>query len=273
MAALLGWGVLAVLMVAAHLWSWRMDTLWSSVLEWLLLVLAYMVLILWLGLVGWLLVRTVLGAKRRRWGHVAGCWGCSVLSGVLSLLMGLGLLILAAFLPDRFAYGLALPEGRELVSPRGLRELQGDVKPASGRARELLNLRPRRESVPHQVALPPLPNLEKLTAETPEILQEYVLRCLYAEAVNPRFDAPVLAQWQDEVMLAHVDDPQTYALYTSERERKEWRRDREVRSCRNGNGNMPCTMAGRLCCISRNFIHLRIRSCPVGAACRLWITA
>lgn len=51
------------------------------------------------------------------------------------------------------------------------------------------------------MALPPLPNLERLTAEAPEILREYVLRCLYAEAVNPRFDAPVLALWHDEVML------------------------------------------------------------------------
>lgn len=171
---------------------------------------------------------TVQGVQRRKWWHVVGCWGCTMLSGVLSLLMGLGLMILTAFFPDRFAYGLTLPEGREFVSPRGLRELQGDVKPASDRARELLNLRPRREPPSHQVTLPPLPNLERLTAEAPDILQEYVLRCLYAEAVDPRFDAPVLALWQDEVMLGHADDPQTYALYTSEREKKEWRDDREV---------------------------------------------
>ena len=229
LAALLGWGVLVGLMMAAHLWSWRMEyTLWSSVLEWLLLVVACLVLILWLGLVGWLLVRTVQGVMRRMWWHVAGCWGCTMLSGALALLLGLSLMILTAFFPDRFAHGLTLPEGREFVSPRGLRELQGDVKPASDRARELLNLRPRREPPLHQVALPPLPNLERLTAEAPEILQEYVLRCLYAEAVNPRFDAPVLALWQDEVMLGHADDPQTYALYTSEREKKEWRDAREV---------------------------------------------
>lgn len=229
LAALLGWGVLVGLMLAAHWWSWMIEyTLWSSVLEWLMVALACLVLLLWLGMVGWLLVRTVLGVKLRMWGHVAGCWACSMLSGVLALLIGLGLMVLTAFLPDRFAYCLTLPEGRDFVSPRGLRELQGDVKPASARARELLNLRPRREAPSHQVALPPLPNLEKLSAEAPDILQEYVLRCLYAESVNPRFDAPVLALWQDEVMLAHADDPQTYALYTSEREKKEWRRDREV---------------------------------------------
>lgn len=229
LAALLGWGVLVGLMLAAHWWSWMIEyTLWSSVLEWLMVALACLVLLLWLGMVGWLLVRTVLGVKLRMWGHVAGCWACSMLSGGLALLIGLGLMVLTAFLPDRFAYGLTLPEGRDFVSPRGLRELQGDVKPASARARELLNLRPRREAPSHQVALPPLPNLEELSAEAPDILQEYVLRCLYAESVNPRFDAPVLALWQDEVMLGHADDPQTYALYTSEREKKEWRRDCEV---------------------------------------------
>lgn len=44
-------------------------------------------------------------------------------------------MILAAFFPDRFAHGLTLPEGGSLkLSPRGLRELQGDVKPASDQA-------------------------------------------------------------------------------------------------------------------------------------------
>lgn len=71
LVALLGWGVLVGLMVAAHLWSWRMEyTLWSSVLEWLLLVVACLVLILWLRMVGWLLVRTVQGVMRRMWWHM-----------------------------------------------------------------------------------------------------------------------------------------------------------------------------------------------------------
>lgn len=142
LAALLGWGVLVGLMLAAHWWSWMIEyTLWSSVLEWLMVALACLVLLLWLGLAGWLLVRTVLGVKLRMWGHVVGCWACSMMSGGLALLIGLGLMILTAFFPDRFAYGLTLPEGREFVSPRGLRELQGDVKPASDRARELLSSR------------------------------------------------------------------------------------------------------------------------------------
>ena len=60
--------------------------------------------------------------------------------------------------------------------------------------------------------MPPLPNLEKLTKEAPGVLQEYLLRCLYAEATNPRIDAQVLCQEHEPGLLSHANDPQSMVL-------------------------------------------------------------
>ena len=113
---------------------------------------------------------------------------------------------------DWYTLGIEIPVDREFVAPRGLRAVQGDVKPPSPRAQELLDLRPKRQPLEVLVQLPPLPNLEKLTRDAPELLQEYMLRCLYAEATNPRFDAQVLWHWDEPVALLHANDPQSHML-------------------------------------------------------------
>ncbi|MBR5879198.1 MAG: hypothetical protein IKY91_06550 [Akkermansia sp.] len=117
--------------------------------------------------------------------------------------------MITASYTDLYMLDVELPEGKEYVSPRWMRAYVGDA-PAS--ARELLELRPRRQPLDVLVQMPPLPNLEKLTKEAPEVLQEYLLRCLYAEATNPRFDAQVLCQGYEPVLLAHAGDPQSMVL-------------------------------------------------------------
>lgn len=54
-----------------------------------------------------------------------------------------------------------------------------------------------------------VPHLQKLAQEAPELLQEYILRALYAEATNPRFQSAVLA-YDDSVFLFHENDPQAF---------------------------------------------------------------
>ncbi|MBR5878636.1 MAG: hypothetical protein IKY91_03725, partial [Akkermansia sp.] len=54
-----------------------------------------------------------------------------------------------------------------------------------------------------------VPHLQKLAQEAPELLQEYILRALYAEATNPRFQSAVLA-YDDSVFLFHENDPQSF---------------------------------------------------------------
>ncbi len=52
------------------------------------------------------------------------------------------------------------------------------------------------------------PHLWKLAQEYPELLQEYLLRALYAEAVNPRFQSAALAH-HSNIYLFHENDPQS----------------------------------------------------------------
>ena len=54
-----------------------------------------------------------------------------------------------------------------------------------------------------------VPHLQKLAQVSPELLQEYILRALYAEATNPRFQSAVLA-YDDSVFLFHENDPQAF---------------------------------------------------------------
>lgn len=61
-----------------------------------------------------------------------------------------------------------------------------------------------------------LPHLRKLAQVAPELLQEYILRALYAEATNPRFQSAVLA-YDDSVYLIHENDPQS-CVYGRERQ-------------------------------------------------------
>ena len=61
-----------------------------------------------------------------------------------------------------------------------------------------------------------VPHLQKLAQVAPELLQEYILRALYAEATNPRFQSAVLA-YDDSVYLIHENDPQS-CVYGRERQ-------------------------------------------------------
>lgn len=61
-----------------------------------------------------------------------------------------------------------------------------------------------------------VPHLRKLAHVAPELLQEYILRALYAEATNPRFQSAVLA-YDDSVYLIHENDPQS-SVYGRERQ-------------------------------------------------------
>lgn len=61
-----------------------------------------------------------------------------------------------------------------------------------------------------------VPHLQKLAQEAPELLQEYILRALYAESTNPRFQSAVLA-YDDSVYLIHENDPQS-CVYGRERQ-------------------------------------------------------
>ena len=61
-----------------------------------------------------------------------------------------------------------------------------------------------------------VPHLQKLAQVSPELLQEYILRALYAEATNPRFQSAVLA-YDDSVFFFHENDPQS-CVYGRERQ-------------------------------------------------------
>lgn len=61
-----------------------------------------------------------------------------------------------------------------------------------------------------------VPHLQKLAQVSPELLQEYILRALYAEATNPRFQSAVLA-YDNSVYLIHENDPQS-CVYGRERQ-------------------------------------------------------
>lgn len=207
----------SVMMAAAALYS-----SWSggagvglACVKVLLIVLVLALQALWPVLVLWPFVMTVLCCRRRVWRHLLCCWVCLIGGGMVCGAVGTAVL-LAGFRSDLYMYGVSLPKEKEYVAPRGMRPWVGDVPPVSERAAELLRLRPDRPPVQVLVQMPPVPNLEKLTHDAPEILREYVLRCLYAEATNPRFDAQVLCLEQDSVLLAHAKEPQSHILRMSD---------------------------------------------------------
>ena len=187
--------------------SWR----GSEPCEWLVLPFAIVALFLCVGLQFWPIVMTVLCWRRRQWWHILRCWSAAI---GISAACGAALIpiVTATYYTDLYMLDVELPEGKEYVSPRGMRAYVGDAPAPAAAARELLELRPRRQPLDVLVQMPPLPNLEKLTKEAPGVLQEYLLRCLYAEATNPRFDAQVLCQGHEPVLLAHANDPQSMVL-------------------------------------------------------------
>lgn len=164
----------------------------------------------------WLLVMTAWLLKKGQVKRTLCCWGASALAAVVAVVVGAGCLLqLLGGGPDLYARGLTVPEDKDFVLPRSMSFIENmEVSP---RVQALRKLRPelpaiRRKAWGSAVApIPELPNLEKLTRNAPELLHEYLLRALYAEAVNPRFNSPVLAA-DVAVYLAHENDPQTHAL-------------------------------------------------------------
>ncbi len=155
----------------------------------------------------WLIVMTVLWIRRRQWVQLVWGWVCAACAGgVAGVALVLMMVLTIAGPGDHFARGLTIPEEVDFVLPRGMRYACNSE--ASPQAKARIDAAPK---------LPPLsepgdaaaPNLLKLTREYPQLLQEYLLRCLYAEAVNPSFTAHVLV---DSLYLRHVHDPQSSFL-------------------------------------------------------------
>ena len=207
------WGLALLLAMGIDSWSGGLSSV-NEVLTGVVMVVSLLVLAVGCMAYLWLLVCTVCCCRRRAWLHLLRCWGSMAVAGLAAF----GCMWWVAFqcmLGDKvdwYMLGVNIPENREYVTPRGLRAVQGEVREASLRAQELLSLRPKRQPLQVLVQMPPLPNLEKLTREAPELLQEYLLRCLYAETTNPCFDAQVLSHWHEPVALVHAHDPQSYVL-------------------------------------------------------------
>ena len=181
-----------------------------------------------LGVVGgllvplWLLVMTVRLLRQRLVTRTLCCWGASGIAAVVAMGVGMGCLLqMFGGGPDLFVHGLTLPADKEFVLPRNLTFFINMED--SPRAKELRALKPElpelssREGGDAAPLENMVPNLEKLSRVAPELLQEYMLRALYAEATNPRFNSPVLAA-DASIYPAHENDPQTQALrgYLSE---------------------------------------------------------
>lgn len=155
----------------------------------------------------WLIVMTVLWIRRRQWSRLVWGWVCSACAaGVAGCALALLLVLTIAGPGDSFARGLTIPEDVDFVLPRGMGyACNSEASPL---------VKARIDAAPK---LPPLsepgdaaaPNLKKLTRDYPQLLQEYLLRCLYAEAVNPNFTAHVLV---DSLYLRHEYDPQSRFL-------------------------------------------------------------
>lgn len=159
----------------------------------------------------WLVVLTVIRFKRAEYKRMLCGWGVSALAaGVAVVVAAFGFLLMLGGGPDYFAKGLEIPEDREFVLPRKLTIFSN--MPAPSRVLELKSLKPALPEPGPETGEPPAaPNLQKLSATAPELLQEYMLRALYAEATNPRFNSPVLAA-DASIYPAHENDPQTCAL-------------------------------------------------------------
>lgn len=174
-------------------------------LGWLLVFWSLLLVVLILALPVWLIVMTVLWVRQRLWVRLVWGWVSSLCAaGAVALAVGLLLALMIAGPGDTFAKGLTVPQDVELVYPRNMaffcnEEFAEQTEPLRAAAPQLPPLAtPGDATAPH---------LRKLSAEAPEVLQEYMMRCLYAEAVNPRFTAHVL---RERVLPVHEDDPQTY---------------------------------------------------------------
>ena len=112
---------------------------------------------------------------------------------------------------DYFIVGTEIAEDTEFVIPRQMSIFKDGEIPS--RVLAVLELKPKLPAPPRNPSKLAAPHVEKLAREAPELLQEYVMRALYAEATNLRFNSRVLG----DVFLAHESDPQTYVQVTRSR--------------------------------------------------------
>lgn len=163
----------------------------------------------------WLFIMTIHLFRRGELPRLLRCWGASVLAGIVALGVGM-FMITQAFggdHGDHFARGLSVPSDREFVLPRGLTFFCNWEIPT--RVRELHEMAAPLPSVDSSAVADVMnpeqsvPNLLKLSREAPELLHEYLLRVLYAEATDPRFNSPLLGT--SGPYPAHEHDPQTHA--------------------------------------------------------------
>lgn len=177
------------------LWCWRLLQVVSLVLAFALPV--------------WLVCRSFYCAMERKWMNIFHSWlACGV---AFVLLMG-GILLCSlaeACKPNLFTWNTSLMEGREYVLPRGLCKL-GEAE-RNPHLIHLFALREKARPATAEHVVPEAPNLSKLTEVASPLLHEYVYRCLYAEATNPRFSSAILAQG-NSVCLAHGLCPQTLVM-------------------------------------------------------------
>lgn len=161
----------------------------------------------------WLVAQTVHCLLNRAWGRLVCCWSFCIGGGIVGLVLALFMAIIC-FMgggADPYARGLEIPRDRDFVLPRELIIFENLGAPV--RVLQLRDLKPGLLPVEGLRELPPVPALEQLSEQAPELLQEYLLRSLYAEATNPRFNSPVLGL-AGSVFLAHEHDAQSYLLRT-----------------------------------------------------------
>ena len=162
-------------------------------------------LLLGLLLPVWLVIMSIRWCRSHEWRQMAQGWGSSIGAAVVALgVLAGSLMHTLAGAPDNFAKGLNIPAEVGFVHPRNMtffsnEEYKTVTAPLRAAAPQLPQLTEKGDAT--------APNLRKLSRETPELLQEYMLRCLYAEAVNPDFTAHVL---QSPLLPAQENDPQTH---------------------------------------------------------------
>lgn len=169
-----------------------------------------------LGVLGGLSVLVWLPAMSIRWWkrgeikRILLSWLWSGVAAVVAVLLGHWEMYQAmGGGSDYFTVGVSIPEDKEFVIPDGMSFFINKDVPEQ--VEKLRNLHPILPEVKEETAELAAPNLAKLSLEAPDLLQEYLMRCLYAQATNLRFSSRV----HGAVFPAHMADAQTY-IYSSD---------------------------------------------------------
>ena len=158
----------------------------------------------------WLPVMTIRWWKRGEIKRILLSWLWSGVAAVVAVLLGHWEMHQAmGGGSDYFTVGVSIPEDKEFVIPDGMSFFINKDVPEQ--VEKLRNLHPYLPEVKEENAELAAPNLAKLSLEAPDLLQEYLMRCLYAQATNLRFNSRV----HGAVFPAHMADAQTY-IYSSD---------------------------------------------------------